>query len=157
MEVFNIIGALFLCISFLGTYNTKWVTANRIRVLAFAKYALAYVPWISPTCACSVHLQHRGHISPVPHVCHCPLLCFCSGVLPVLGNDRPVFYRERAAGMYNAYVYAATWVSVPCWLLVGLSGCCPPTCVECSLVRGRGAFCRITHSIPWSCLSAGAC
>ncbi len=54
-DVFNVMGALFICITFLGTYNA-------------------------------------------------------SGVLPVLAAERPVFYRERAAKMYDALPYALALV-----------------------------------------------
>ena len=34
-----------------------------------------------------------------------------SSVQPVVGVERPVFYRERAAGMYSAIPYAIAQVS----------------------------------------------
>lgn len=77
VDVFNVMGALFLCITFLGTYNA-------------------------------------------------------SGVLPVLSIERPVFYRERAAGMYAALPYAVAQVRgepprvCVCVLCVAWLGTFPP-------------------------------
>ena len=40
-------------------------------------------------------------------------VCNCLTVLPVINNDRVVFYRERAAGMYSPGPYAAAQVGCP--------------------------------------------
>lgn len=38
-----------------------------------------------------------------------------SSVQPVVGIERIVFYRERAAGMYSAFPYALGQVSYQVW------------------------------------------
>ncbi len=53
-------------------------------------------------------------------------------VLPVVANERPVAYRERASGLYSTFTYtmAQGMAELP-YLVVQVS-----TCTACRLVRG---------------------